>query len=187
LPSTHHSPRRTETDQRTMTSPLLHLSALAFFPALMALSASMDLLTFTIPNRICVSLALGYLVLAAPLGVPAADILLNMSCALAILALAFVMFNLGWVGGGDAKLAAATAMWLGWSSILDYGVAAAIFGGVLTLIILGARMAPLPAGLGRVPWVARLHDSKSGVPYGIALAAAGLMQYPGSGIWAAAI
>ena len=112
-----------------MTSTLLHLSALVFFPALMALSASMDLLTFTIPNRICASLALGYLVLAAPLGVPAADILLNISCALAILALAFVLFSLGWVGGGDAKLAAATAVWLGWSSILDYGVAAAIFGG----------------------------------------------------------
>jgi prepilin peptidase CpaA len=133
------------------------------------------------------SLALGYLVLAAPLGVPAADILLNLSCALAILALAFVMFNLGWVGGGDAKLAAATAIWLGWSSILDYGLAAAICGGLLTLVILGARMAPLPPALARFAWVARLHDCKSGVPYGIALAAAGLMQYPSSGIWAAAV
>jgi prepilin peptidase CpaA len=176
-----------KTDQRSMASTLLHLSALAFFPALMALSASMDLLTFTIPNRVCVSLALGYLVLAASLGVPAADIALNISCALAILALAFVMFNLGWVGGGDAKLAAATAIWLGWSSILDYGVTAALCGGVLTLVILGGRMAPLPAALERFPWVARLHDCKSGVPYGIALAAAGLMQYPGSGIWAAAV
>jgi prepilin peptidase CpaA len=170
-----------------MASTLLHLSALAFFPALMALSASMDLLTFTIPNRVCVSLALGYLVLAALLGIPATDIVLNLSCALAVLALAFAMFNLGWVGGGDAKLAAATAVWLGWTSILDYGVAAAICGGVLTLIILGARMAPLPAALGRLAWVARLHDCKSGVPYGIALAAAGLMQYPGSSIWAAAV
>jgi prepilin peptidase CpaA len=175
------------TDERAMASTLLHLSALAFFPGLMALSASMDLLTFTIPNRICVSLALGYLILAASLGVPAADILLNMSCALAILALAFVMFNLGWVGGGDAKLAAATAVWLGWSSILNYGLTAAICGGILTLIILGARMAPLPTPLGRFVWVARLHDVKSGVPYGIALAAAGLMQYPGSGIWTAAV
>src|SRR5271167_3427335 len=164
-----------------MTSTLLHLAALV------ALSASMDLLTFTIPNRICACLALGYVVLAASLGIPAADILLNLSCALAILALAFVMFNLGWVGGGDAKLAAATAVWLGWSSILDYGLAAAFFGGVLTLIILGARMAPLPAALGRFASVARLHDCKSGVPYGIALAAAGLMQYPSSGIWAAAV
>jgi hypothetical protein len=48
-----------------MASTLLHISAFAFFPALMALSASMDLLTFTIPNRLCAALALGYLVFAA--------------------------------------------------------------------------------------------------------------------------
>ena len=99
-----------------MASTLLHLSALAFFPALMALSASMDLLTFTIPNRLCAVLLLGYLIFAVLLGVPAVDILLNISCALAILIVAFVMFNLGWVGGGDAKLAAATAAWLGWTA-----------------------------------------------------------------------
>jgi prepilin peptidase CpaA len=167
-----------------MTSTLLHVSVLAFFPALMALSASMDLLTLTIPNRICLSLALGYLVLAALLGVSAGDMLLNISCGLAILAIAFVMFARGWVGGGDAKLAAATALWLGWSSVLDYSVAAAIYGGVLTLIILSARRMPLPAALARFAWVARLHDCKTGVPYGIALAAAGLIQYPGSRIWA---
>jgi prepilin peptidase CpaA len=168
-----------------MASTLLHLSALAFFPALMALSASMDLLTFTIPNRLCAVLLLGYLAFAVLLGVPAPDILLNISCALAILMIAFVMFNLGWVGGGDAKLAAATAAWLGWTTILDYGVSAALFGGILTLFILGARTVPLPAVFGRIDWLARLHNANSGVPYGIALAAAGLMQYPNSSIWAA--
>jgi prepilin peptidase CpaA len=169
-----------------MPLTLLHFSVLAFFPAIMALSASMDLITYTIPNPICLTLALGYLVLAAPLGVSVDEILLNISCALVILAIAFAMFNLGWIGGGDAKLAAATALWLGWSSILDYGVSAAIYGGILTLIILSARMAPFPEAFGRFAWVARLHNGNAGVPYGIALAAAGLIQYPGSGIWAAA-
>ena len=75
----------------------------------------------------------------------------------------FAMFNLGWIGGGDAKLAAATAAWLGWAAILDYGLAAALFGGILTLIILGARMAPLPAVLGRIDWLARLHNVNAGV------------------------
>ena len=151
----------------------------------MALSASMDLLTFTIPNRICVALALGYLIFAILLGVPPTDILLNLSCGLAILAITFGMFSLGLIGGGDAKLAAATAAWLGWAAILNYGLAAALFGGILTLILLGARMVPLPAVLGRVDWLARLHNVNAGVPYGIALAAAGLMQYPNSPIWAA--
>jgi prepilin peptidase CpaA len=168
-----------------MASTLLHLSILAFFPVLMALSASMDLLTFTIPNRLCAVLALGYLVFAVLLGASAVDILLNISCGLAILIVAFVMFNLGWIGGGDAKLAAATAAWLGWTAILNYGLAAALFGGILTLILLGARAAPLPAAFGRIEWLARLHNVNAGVPYGIALAAAGLMQYPNSSIWAA--
>ena len=106
---------------------------------------------------------------------------------LAILAIAFVMFTFGWVGGGDAKLAAATAAWLGWAAILDYSLAAALFGGVLTLILLGARRAPLPAVFGRVGWLKRLHNANAGVPYGIALAAAGLMQYPNSSIWSAVI
>jgi prepilin peptidase CpaA len=105
-----------------MVSNLFHLSIFAFFPTLMALSASMDLLTFTIPNRICVALALGYVVFAALLGVPAVNILLNMSCGLAILLITFGMFSFGWLGGGDAKLAAATAAWLGWAAILDYGL-----------------------------------------------------------------
>jgi prepilin peptidase CpaA len=168
-----------------MASTLLHLSILAFFPALMALSASMDLLTFTIPNRLCAVLAFGYLIVAVLLGVPAVDILLNISCALAILIVAFVMFNLGWIGGGDAKLAAATAAWLGWTAILDYGLAAALFGGILTLVLLGARATPLPAVFDRIRWLARLRNVNAGVPYGIALAAAGLMQYPNSSIWAA--
>jgi prepilin peptidase CpaA len=175
------------TDPRMPVPTLTHLAVLLFFPALMAMSASLDLLTYTIPNRLCAALALGYLALAAPAGVPAAEILLNLSCAAAILAIAFVLFTFGFIGGGDAKLAAATALWLGWSLMFDYAMAAAIFSGALTLVILTGRMTTLPAPLSRFPWIARLHDVKAGVPYGIALAAAGLIQFPNSHIWTAAI
>src|SRR6202034_4167778 len=128
-------------------------------------SASMDLLTFTIPNRICVALALGYVIFAALLGVPAVSILLNISCGLAILLIPFGMFSFGWLGGGDAKLAAATAAWLGWTAILDYGLAAALFGGILTLIILAARAAALPAVFGRIHGFVGLPNGNSGVPF----------------------
>ena len=144
----------------------------------MALSASMDLLTFTIPNRLCLALALGYLVFAALLGVSAVDILLNLSCALAILALTFGMFALGWLGGGDAKLAAATALWLGFDHLFDYLIYASLFGGALTILLLQYRMLPLPRFLADQQWAARLHEKECGVPYGIALAAAGLCVYP---------
>ncbi|MDP2626103.1 MAG: NAD(P)-binding domain-containing protein, partial [Candidatus Rokubacteria bacterium] len=51
-------------------------------------------------------------------------------------------------------------------------VDAALLGGALTLAILIARRCPLPATLTSIGWIGRLHDSKSGVPYGIALAVA---------------
>ena len=153
------------------------------FPGLMALSASMDFLTMTIPNPIPVVLTLVYFALAA-LYLPPQAILSDVSCGSLILLVGFAMFSAGWIGGGDAKLAAATTLWMGWSSVLDYGLAASICGGFLTLGLLAARARPLPAMLAEFPALGRLHDPKSGVPYGIALAVAGLIEYPHTPIWA---
>jgi prepilin peptidase CpaA len=168
-----------------VANPLV-LAILMFFPLLMALSASSDLFTMTIPNKICVALVVGYFVLAVPLGVPLKAVGINVACALGVLMLTFAMFSRGWIGGGDAKLAASTALWIGWSSLLDYGLVASIFGGVLTFAIIFGRKLTVPSWLARFEWLARLHHPKSGVPYGIALAAAGLFVYPQTQIWQAA-
>jgi prepilin peptidase CpaA len=152
------------------------------FPGLMVLSALTDFLTMTIPNAIPALLALAYFGLASAF-LPPHAILADASCGLAMLALTFAMFSLRWIGGGDAKLAAATALWLGWESILDYGMSASIFGGLLTLGLLTARATPLPAFLAKLRPLSRLCEPKSGVPYGIALAAAGLFEYPHTPLW----
>ncbi len=169
-----------------MAATILIPMTIVFFPAAMAMAASMDLITMTIPNRICAALALGYFVLAVAVGVPFGMILINLSCGVAVLVMMFTLFALGWIGGGDAKLAAATSLWLGWGMIADYGLTAALYGGALTLVILFGRRFVLPPWLSRHVWIARLHDRKSGVPYGIALAAAGMMLYPHTQIWQAA-
>ena len=151
----------------------------------MVLAASMDFLTMRIPNGIPAALTLGYFVLA-PGCLPPQAILYDVSCGLAILIMTLAMFILRWIGGGDAKLAAATALWMGWGSILDYGVTASICGGLLTLGLLTARARPLPTILAQHAGIARLHDRQTGVPYGIALAVAGLIEYPHTQIWSAA-
>jgi prepilin peptidase CpaA len=168
-----------------MASSMMHPFVLLFFPGAMALAASMDLLTMTIPNRLSLALAIGYIVLALAAGVPAPAILYNLSCGLVVLALTFGLFTLGWIGGGDAKLAAATAMWLGWSAISDYGLSSAIYGGVLTFAVILGRKVSLPGWMSAQGWIARLHDARTGIPYGIALAAAGIMVYPRSQLWQA--
>jgi prepilin peptidase CpaA len=162
---------------------LIILSTLLVFPALMVFSALSDLFTMTIPNRVSLALAIGYFALAFAAGVPAGVIGVNALCGLGILVLAFGLFSMGWIGGGDAKLAAATSLWLGWALLLDYGVMTSIIGGALTLTILFARKASLPAWAARHEWVKRLHSAENGVPYGIALAVAGLMLYPQTQLW----
>lgn len=151
--------------------------ALAVFPLLMAFAAASDLLTMRISNALVLAIAISFLVLALVVGMPLAAIGMHLVCALAVLVVAFGLFALGWIGGGDAKLAAATALWIGFGGMLAYLAYAGVLGGILTLALLGARQVALPVGLMRVEWIARLHNHKTGIPYGIALAAAGLLVY----------
>jgi len=151
---------------------------LTLFPALMAFAASSDLLTMTIANRVSLVLIGGFVLLAGLVGLSAADMLSHAGAAAAVLAAAFACFACGWIGGGDAKLAAATALWLGFGHLFDYLVYASLLGGVLTLLIVQFRHLPLPHILIGRDWAERLHRQGGGVPYGIALAAAALLIYP---------
>jgi prepilin peptidase CpaA len=152
--------------------------ALLLFPALMAFAASSDLFTMTISNRVSLALTAGFFALALMTGMNATDILSHVGAGAMVLAITFVFFAFGWIGGGDAKLAAATALWLGFDHLLEYALYASIFGGALTLLIIKFRVLPIPQFLARQEWVMRLHERKGGIPYGIALAAAALLIYP---------
>ena len=162
------------------------LVRLTLFPAMMAFAASSDLLTMTISNRVSLILAGGFFVLALSGGMAMTDIGMHLGAAGIVLVAAFGFFTQGWIGGGDAKLAAATALWLGFDHLLAYLVYASLFGGALTLALIQFRMAPLPQALARQDWLERLHQKDGGVPYGIALAAAALAVYPETQ-WMAAI
>jgi prepilin peptidase CpaA len=156
----------------------LDIVRLLLFPALMAFAAVSDLFTMTISNRISLLLLAGFVVLAAFGGMSLHAVSMHVVAGFAVLAAAFVCFALGWVGGGDAKLAAATALWFGFDHLMVYLVYAAVVGGVLTLLLLQFRRLPLPAPLLSQAWLLRLHDRESGVPYGIALAIGALLIYP---------
>ncbi len=109
------------------------------FPALMAFAAASDLLTMTISNRVSLALLAGFGLMAALIGMSLNDIGLHFAAATLVLAVAFGCFAFGWIGGGDAKLTAAIALWLGFAHLIEFLLAASIFGGVLTLLIIGFR------------------------------------------------
>jgi len=151
---------------------------LALFPAMMAFAASSDFLTLTISNRVSLILVGGFVALAVIAGVSAADVLSHLAAGCVVLVAAFSLFARGIIGGGDAKLAAATALWLGFDHLLPYLLYASLLGGALSVGLIWFRMAPLPDWLARHDWAQRLHGKDAGVPYGIALAAAALAVYP---------
>jgi prepilin peptidase CpaA len=151
---------------------------LTLFPATMAFAAWSDLFTMTIANRISLILVGGFVLLALMSGTGGIDMLWHFGAGAAVLAIAFVLFSCGWIGGGDGKLAAATALWLGFSHLPEYLLYSSILGGALTLALVQFRMLPLPAMLAGREWIERLHRRGGGVPYGIALAAAALLIYP---------
>jgi prepilin peptidase CpaA len=169
-----------------MMTLIVDVARLLIFPALMAFAASSDFFTMTISNRITLILVAGFVALAVGTGMPVAEMLDHAGAGGLVLAVTFAFFLFGWIGGGDAKLAAATALWLGWTHLLDYLLYASIFGGVLTFGLIEFRKFSMPRMLIGKVWAERLHQPGGGVPYGIALAVAALVVYP-STIWMQAL
>ena len=157
---------------------ILDIVRLTLFPALMAFAAASDLFTMTISNRVSLVLAAGFLALALLSGMPFLDILSHIGAGATVLVIAFGCFAMGWIGGGDAKVAAAAALWFGFGHLLNYLLYASLFGGALTLLLLQFRQWPLPWQLAGQSWLLKLHAKETGIPYGIALAIGALMIYP---------
>ena len=143
----------------------------AFLLALLVVAAAWDVASFTIPNTLQLGLVLAFIAFALLAPLPLSVVGMHVLAGLTALALGFTLFALGYVGGGDAKLLAAVALWLGFGDLPAYVLVACVFGGALSLGILVMRKWPLPAALARQNWLLRLHDPKAGVPYGVALAA----------------
>jgi prepilin peptidase CpaA len=150
------------------------LVAIVAFTVAMVYVGVMDVLTMTIDNRILLLLLVVCAVSAPLSGISVAQFGFNLLSALIVFFVGASLFVFGWIGGGDCKFATVTAVWMGADHTFEYISHAALFGGVLTLALLLFRSVELPPVWLARTWVARLHSRRSGVPYGVALALAGL-------------
>ena len=157
---------------------MYELAILTIFPAAVIFAAFTDLFTMTIPNRISLVLVAGFISLLPFSGLSLADIGWHFAAGALMLAITMGMFFAGVVGGGDAKLVSAVALWVGLDLLLPYLLMASIFGGALTLILLFIRKYPLLLAVSHASWLERLHQTRGPIPYGIALSAAALWVYP---------
>lgn len=159
-------------------SAMAAAAGVILFPLAVVYAGFMDFVTMKIRNSLVLGLAIGWVVLAPLAGFSATELGMSLATASFVFVVSFALFAFGWIGGGDAKLAAATALWFAPGEALIYFVYASFLGGMLTLAILHFRTGPVPAVLYRVPWLAHLQDPKAGVPYGAAMAPAALIVFP---------
>ncbi|MEI2385388.1 prepilin peptidase [Breoghania sp. JC706] len=149
------------------------------FPIIVVLAGISDLMTMTISNRFSLGLVAAFVVLVPFVtGWDPATWGSHLAAGAIMLAATFTLFAFGWIGGGDAKLAGAIALWLGMPHLIAFIVFTTLFGGALTLGLLGFRNIAIPHVAVRLPWVVRLHALEDGIPYGLALSAAALVLYP---------
>ena len=137
----------------------------------LAMCAAMvsDLLTFRIPNILPILVTAAFIPTALAGGVSGMDILMHMSAAAALLLICFILFLRGYIGGGDAKLLSAGALWTGWTTLYAYLFFVAAIGGIFAVILIVFRRIPLPAVASRAGWLARLHGNRDAIPYAVAI------------------
>lgn len=157
---------------------MLEYALVFIFPFMMIFSSFSDLFSMSISNKVSLVLIIAFIIFSLAIGMDYNTILWHFATFAVVLTFGFTFFALNIIGGGDAKLAASTALWLGWVHTGPYIILASVFGGLLTLIILKFRSLVVPDKLNSMEWVLRLHDQKNGVPYGIALSLAAMIIYP---------
>jgi prepilin peptidase CpaA len=167
------------------------LEALIFvvFPFCMAFAIVSDMVSMTIANRVSLVLVATFAMVAPLTGMAWVDFGWHFAGGALVLCCTFVLFAIGGMGGGDAKLMAATALWMGFSpQLMQYLLQASIYGGMLTLLLIIYRNSPLSSFTGGNVLLRHFANGKAGIPYGVALGAAGLMVYPSTPLmqWALA-
>ena len=160
---------------------ILLLIALGVFPASVIVGGLHDLLTMKIPNWISLILVGAFLPVALLAGAAPIDVAVHVGVGVAALMVGMGMFAAGWIGGGDAKLLAASCLWMGISGVAPFLIYTGIAGGAFCLLLMTARQYfPMVAPSVSQGWVINLMQPKGDIPYGVAIAIGALLALPES-------
>ncbi|MES1198988.1 MAG: prepilin peptidase [Pseudomonadota bacterium] len=152
---------------------MLEALPLVLFAAFLLFGAFSDIASMTIPNWLSIAMAAAFPVCAVALGMPWNIIGLHLAFGIGVLVITFVLFQFNVMGGGDAKLIAAAAVWTGVGAFWPFAVWTMIAGGLLALALLIARKGLKPSEA-RPAFVNRLLKPQGGIPYGVAIMTGGL-------------
>lgn len=175
----------------------MHLADITYgffliLPFIVFLAGAFDLYTYHIPNILSLVLIVGFYIFAllSP----------NMSWEMigfhtltgaGALVICFILFCLGLFGGGDAKIFASSALWIGHQDLLNYFIAVTAAGGVLSIFVLLFRANLCYPLILKVKWLSSLYfgngTHKNAIPYAVAIAAGLFFTLHNTSIFQAAI
>jgi prepilin peptidase CpaA len=157
---------------------MIAAAVFVIFPLCLAIAAFSDLFTMTIPNRVSLILAISFLIIAPLTGMAIPAIGMHLAACLAVFCGCFALFALNVMGGGDAKLLTAAALWFGFhQSLILFICFVGLIGGFLTFAILMIRAQSSTILAIGLPVPNSLLLAKK-IPYGIAIAIGGFMAFP---------
>ncbi|HEY8433262.1 MAG TPA: prepilin peptidase [Sphingomicrobium sp.] len=135
---------------------------LAALAAILVFAAVVDVRTFTISNRLTLTVALLAPVYWESVALPLwPGFAVQVTAAAVVFLLLAGAFYAGMMGGGDVKLAAALALWFPPVGTIKFLVLMSLAGGALTLLILGWHRL-------------QKREGRPEIPYGVAIAFGGL-------------
>ncbi len=165
---------------------MVEFLSMTIFPALMIVAGAGDALSMRIPNWLTLLIAALFLPMAMATGMSWPDIGAHLLTGFAMFVLGFVIFAMRLFGGGDAKLLAAAALWLGWSDLMPFLVMTAFAGGLLALCVGVWALVSQNSEIRDGSLFRRFGSIKPNVPYGYAFAIGAILAFPDSW-WMSAI
>lgn len=154
------------------------LCVLLIFPFALIYAGISDAMSFTISNKVSLALFVGFILLVPFSGLSLEAIGSHILVGFLMLVIGFIFFARGYFGGGDAKIIAASSLWLGPEYTVMFLIFAAFYGGLLSVIVLKIYTTPLPPFLAKQKWLVNYQTGTAAVPYGIAIGLSGLSIYP---------
>lgn len=154
------------------------LFLMILFPSLVVAAGVGDLLTMRIPNWLNLAIAVSMPPMALIAGMPLDLVAWHLLAGAVMLVIGFGLFAGRLVGGGDAKLMAAAALWVGWSQLLLFVIITSLAGGALAVLMKLWQLLRVEHEVKDVAWLKQVFRRDLQLPYGAAIAVGAAWVYP---------
>lgn len=154
-----------------------------FFPSLVVAAGIGDFLTMRIPNWLNLAIALSMPPIALLAGMPLHVLGWHLLAGVVMLVIGFGLFAGRFIGGGDAKLIAAAALWIGWTQLLLFVIITSLAGGVLAILMKLWQLLRIEHQVKDFAWLKQLFRRDLQLPYGAAIAVGAAWVYPLTWWW----